>query len=363
MLTLRLIQREARIAWPVAAVLALLAVLLTAVPLSWPPRFDRLAAGTLADRVDRAVEAGPLLSAGAVTTPEPWLPKPAPGTLDRDLDRIGDGVRAAVGPRLAAELGTPWARVATGLAGVHGPGVATFYGGDPPKVNLVHAQHDGPDGPVEYLQGRAPRQPAADLLPGLPDEEPPTIEVAASETTRERFHLTVGERYELTGYKWDAEVVLVGVFRTDQGAQRLWRRSPFLVQPSPVLVAADNGTKWEMDGQLLTSAGGIELVARNETGLDVTWELPVAADRSGPGATPAGLAEARDALTAWRATPRDQLCAAGSHEPCAVAGQEVRGLTVADRLTPELDAFAAQRLRTEQLQGFALAGLLSIVVA
>ncbi|MFE7559806.1 hypothetical protein [Kitasatospora sp. NPDC057500] len=363
MLTLRLIRREARIAWPVLAVLALLAVLLTAVPLSWPPRFDRLAADTLADRVDRAQTAGPALSAGAATLPMPWLSPPPPGTLDGNLDRIGNGVRAAAGPRLAAELGTPWARVTTGLATVRGPGVATFYGGDPPRVNLVYAQHDGPDGPVEYLQGRAPRQPAADLDLSVRPEKPAPVEVAASEATREKFNLTLGQQIDLGGYGWTAEAVLVGVFRTDQGAQRLWQRSPFLVKPWPVLAVAGNGTKWELDGQLLTSAGGIELLARNPGGFDVAWELPVAVDRSGPGATPAGIAEARDALAGWRATPQDRLCEALRDDPCLVAGQDVRALTVSDRLTPELDAFAAQRLRTEQLQGFALAGLLAVVVA
>ncbi|MFF7455387.1 hypothetical protein [Kitasatospora sp. NPDC008115] len=364
MLTLRLIRREARIAWPVAAVLALLAVLLTAVPLSWPPRFDRLAADTLADRVDRAQTAGPALSAGAATIPMPWLPPPPPGTLDGDLDRIGDGLRAAAGPRLAADLGTPWARVTTGLASVRGPGVATFYGGDPPKVNLVYAQHDGPDGPVEYLQGRAPRQPAADLDLSVRPEKPAPVEVAASEATREKFKLTLGQQVSLGGYEWTAEAVLVGVFRTDHGAQRLWQRSPFLVAPWPVLVmGATGGTKWELDGQLLTSAGGIELLAREASGFDVTWELPVAVDRSGPGATPAGIAAARDALAGWRATPEDRLCEALRSDPCLVAGQDVHALTVSDRLTPELDAFSAQRLRTEQLQGFALAGLLAVVVA
>ncbi|MGW2547638.1 hypothetical protein ACWC5I_43885, partial [Kitasatospora sp. NPDC001574] len=74
MLTLRLIRREARIAWPVSAVLALLAALLTAIPLSWPPQFDRLAAGTLADRVVRAQRDAPLVSATTTTAPMPWLP-------------------------------------------------------------------------------------------------------------------------------------------------------------------------------------------------------------------------------------------------------------------------------------------------
>ncbi|MFF8773114.1 hypothetical protein [Kitasatospora sp. NPDC015120] len=366
MLTLRLLRREARTAWPVAVVLALLAVLLTAVPLSWPPRFDRLAAGTLADRVDRAEPSRPVLSASASTLPAPWRPAPAPGTLDRDLDRIGGAVRAAaagLGP--TAGLGTPWARVTTGLASVRGPGVATFYGDDPPGVHLVHAQHDGADGPVEYLRGRAPRQPAEDLDPDLSvlREKPPPVEVAASEATREAFNLELGQPFELTGYEWATEAVLVGVFRTDRGAQRLWQRSPLLVRPWPMLAAAGNGTKWEMDAQLLTSAGGIELLARQKHGFDVTWELPVTVDRSGPGATPAGIAGAREALAAWRATPPGTLCDAGRTDACAMAGQEVRALTVADRLTPELDAFAAQRLRTEQLQGFALAGLLAVVVA
>ncbi|MFF2353831.1 hypothetical protein ACFVVL_29115 [Kitasatospora sp. NPDC058115] len=363
MLTLRLIRREARTAWPVAAVLALLAVLLTAVPLSWPPRFDRLAAGTLADRVDRAEPSRPVLSAGVVTVPAPWRPAPAPGTLDRDLDRIGGAVRAAAGLRRTAVLGTPWARVTTGLASVRGPGVATFYGDDPPGVTLVHAQHDGPDGPVEYLRGRAPQQPAEDLAPGIPGEKPPPVEVAASEATREKFNLALGQPFELTGAEWSTEAVLVGVFRTDRGAQRLWQRSPLLVRPWPVLAAAGNGTKWEMDAQLLTSAGGIELLARQKHGFDVTWELPLTVDRSGPGATAAGIAAAREDLAAWRATPSDRLCDASRSDPCLLAGQEVRTLSVADRLTPELDAFAAQRLRTEQLQGFALAGLLAVVVA
>ncbi|KJY28239.1 hypothetical protein VR45_32905, partial [Streptomyces sp. NRRL S-495] len=48
---------------------------------------------------------------------------------------------------------------------------------------------------------------------------------------------------------------------------------------------------------------------------------------------------------------------------CLLAGQIVPSINVTERLAPELDTFAVQRQRTEQLQGFALAGLLALVVA
>lgn len=215
MLTLRLIRREARIAWPVSAVLALLAALLTAVPLSWPPRFDRLAADTLADRVVRAQRDVPLVSAATTTVPLDGLVPPDTGSLDRDLDRLGERVRTAAGPGLAAVLGRPQARVTTLDVSASGPELPSPYG-KPPRFALVYAQPDGPGGTVEYLQGRAPRQPGAELR--VPPAEAVPVEVAVSEGTRERLGLAVGRRFDLSGRGWTAPVVLVGVFRTDRGA-------------------------------------------------------------------------------------------------------------------------------------------------
>ncbi|MBV2156789.1 hypothetical protein [Kitasatospora sp. SUK 42] len=344
MLTLRLIRREARIAWPVAAVLALLAVLLTAIPLSWPPRFDRLAAGSLADRVDRAQLTGPLISARAVTVVLAHsVGTAARDTLDRDLDQGGDALRAAAAPPLAAALGRPKARVTTEAVSALGPGMPTPYG-KPPQFSLVYAQPDGSSGPVEYVQGRPPTDQDA------PSGKASRIEVAASEQTRDRLGLTVGQEFELSGQPWGAPVVLVGVFRTDHGAGRLWQQSPMLV--APWTVNADPGQA--LAGQLLTSAGGMRQAAGRGTPLQVVWDVPVAVDRSGPAATPTGIAELRSALAGLRS---------GNPDVHQLAGQLLPALAITDRLTPELDAFAVQRGRTEQLQGFALTGVLTVVVA
>ncbi|MFD0410691.1 hypothetical protein [Kitasatospora sp. NPDC127116] len=357
MLTLRLIRREARIAWPVAAGLALLSVLLTAIPLSWPPRFDRLAAGALADRVARAQLSGPLITATSTTVPLPSRPRIAPGALDRDLDQAGHAVRAAAGPRLAAALGTPKGRVSAPSAAAQGPGVPTPYG-RPPGLSLVHAQPDDAHGPVEYVQGRAPRQPAPD--PTDPPGRPPAVEVAVSEVTRDRLGLTTGQRFGLAGTGWSTPVLLVGVFRTDHGADRLWQQFPMLV--APWTVPAETGQ--QLVGQLLTSAEGIEQVAgRGTVPLELAWDLPVATDRSGPAATATGTAELRAALAGLRAADTAQRCGDETGGLCTLAGQIVPKIAVTDRLTPELDAYAAQRGRAQQLQGFALVGLLAVVVA
>ncbi|MBP0451458.1 hypothetical protein J5Y04_18175 [Kitasatospora sp. RG8] len=357
MLTLRLIRREAQVAWPVAVVLALLAVLLTAIPLSWPPRADRLAAGALADRVARAQLSGPLIAAGTTTTPLPNMPRLPGGRLDQELDRVGNGLRAAAAPRLAAVLGRLQGRVTTADATAVGPGLPTPYG-RAPRVSLAYAQPDGPGGPVQYVQGRAPRQPAADR--GTPPAEPAPIEVAVSEATRERLGLTVNQQFDLWGSGWATPVLLVGVFRTDQGAGRLWQQFPLLVEP----MTAMEVTGQELNGQLLTSAGGIEQTAsRGTVPLQLAWDLPVATDRAGPAATPSAIAELRSAIAGLRAAATTRLCGAESDEACLVAGQLVPSVGLADRLTAELDAFTAQQRRTGQLQGFALAGVLAVVVA
>ncbi|WP_405020743.1 hypothetical protein OHV05_31645 [Kitasatospora sp. NBC_00070] len=360
MLTLRLIRREARIGWPVAAVLALLAVLLTALSLSWPPRFDRLAADTLADRLDRAQLSGPLLSARAGTERMPYgateFPVPR-GTLDQDVNEIGKGLRGAAERPLATAIGSAAARAATPTATADGPGVPTFEG-LPPRVSLAYAQ-PGPDGPVEYLQGRPPSQPAAD--PMVPREEVTTpIEVAVSEATRAGLGLTIGQRFDLTGERWATPVVLVGSFRTDRGAARLWQQFPMLV--TPVVVTSRIGR--QLNGQLLTSSGGIEQAeSRGTVPLELAWDLPVAVDRSGRSATQAAIAEQRSALAGLRAADAHRLCLTGSADTCQLAGHRVTKPDLTDRLTPELDAFVTQRGRTEQLQGFALVGLLTVVVA
>ncbi|MFB6891439.1 hypothetical protein ACFCX4_19285 [Kitasatospora sp. NPDC056327] len=353
MLTLRLIRREARVAWPVAAVLGLLAVLLTAVPLSWPPRLDRLAAGTLADRVDRAQLSGAMLSARAATIP--LTPPPdADGTLDRDLDSVGEALRAAAGP-VAAALGRPRARAATPHAPA--PELPQFYGAAP-EFALVHAQPDGTGGPVEYVEGRAPQPPGTAPDAQGPSGEPPAVEVAVSEGTRDRIGLPAGRRFRLAGDGLSAPLVVTGVFRTDHGADRIWTQSPMLVAPWTV-IRRDGGRN--LAGELLTTAGAIERLAGGGAGLVAAWELPVTVDRSGPAATRAAIDRTRSALAGWRAAPQERLCGTGAG--CTVARQWVDVITVAERLTPELDGFAAQRLRTEQLQGFALAGVLAVVVA
>ncbi|MER5351919.1 hypothetical protein ABT093_16515 [Kitasatospora sp. NPDC002551] len=351
MLTLRLIRREARIAWPVAAVLALLAVLLTAVPLSWPPRFDRQAAATLADRVDRAQRERPLVSAASSIVPRPWLPPAQEGTLDRELDRIGDGLRALAGPQ-AGGFGRPRAHVTTGAAFPWGAG-APGESGLPGEWSLVYAQPFAGDGPVEYAEGRAPAQPE-DTRPGPGDERSP-IEVAVSEATRDRFGMAVGQRFDLAG-GLSTPVLVVGVFRTDRGADRLWRRAPELTVP--LLVTTPKGQV--LHGGMLTSARGMELAADRGAPLATAWALPAEVDRSGPAATPAGLAGTRAALARMRSAPLEELCAT---DACTVAGQPVELVDVTERLSGELEAFAAQRGRTEQLQGFALTGLLAVVVA
>ncbi|MFE4516559.1 hypothetical protein ACFRMQ_20480 [Kitasatospora sp. NPDC056783] len=353
MLTLRLIRREARIAWPVAAVLALLAVLATAIPLCWPPRLDRLAAGSLADRLARAQLTGPLLSVDTRTAMAYDLGLTPDGSLDRKLDGIGARLRGAGTPGLTAALGAPQARVVTESATAYtlpAPAGYTL----PAAVSLVHAQPDAPSGPVEYVRGRAPDQPPRPTDPSvgrLP------IEVAASETVAERLGLTVGQGFDVASDRWSAPVVLVGVFRTDHGAGRLWQRLPMLVAPWKVQTRAG----WELDAQLLTSAGGIEQAAGQA--LHVIWDVPVAPDRSGPAATSAGLAELRTGLDRLRSADLGRLCADLPGGRCTLVDHVVPTITVADRLGPELEAFAAQRGRTEQLQGFALAGLLAVVVA
>ncbi|MFB8239588.1 hypothetical protein ACFC58_23840 [Kitasatospora purpeofusca] len=356
MLTLRLIRREARIAWPVSVVLALLTALLTAVPLSWPPHFDRLAAGTLADRVVRAQRDAPLVSAATTTVPLDGLVPPDTGSLDRELEQLGEKVRTAAGPGAAAVLGRPQARVTTLDVTASGPELPSPYG-KPPRFSLVYAQPGGAGGTVEYLQGRAPRQPEADL--SVPPGEAGPIEVAVSEGTRERLGLAVGRRFDLLGRGWAAPVLLVGVFRTDRGAGRLWQQSPMLV--SPWTVAVDPGQ--ELNGQLLTSAAGIETITKRGLAIKVAWELPTAVDRSGPAAAPAGIAAMQSALRELRAAGPDRLCGSNLADTCMLAGQIVPSINVTERLAPELDAFAVQRRRTEQLQGFALAGLLAMVVA
>ncbi|MEU1289519.1 hypothetical protein [Kitasatospora sp. NPDC005856] len=357
MLTLRLIRREARIAWPVAAGLALLSVLLTAIPLSWPPRFDRLAADALADRVARAQLSGPLITATATTVPLSARARIAPGTLDRDLDRTGEALRATAAPRLATVLGRPQGRVAAPAAVAAGPGIPTPYG-RPPGLNLVHAQPDDAHGPVEYVQGRAPREPRPD--PAAPPAQPPAIEVAVSEATRDRLGLTESQKFELTGTGWSTPVLLVGVFRTDHGADRLRQQFPMLV--APWTVPAETGQ--QLVGQLLTSAEGIEqLAGRGTVPLELAWDLPVATGRSGPDATTAGTAELRAALAGLRSADSTQHCGDDSGGLCTLAGQIVPKIAVTDRLTPELDAHTAQHGRARQLQGFALVGLLAVVVA
>ncbi|MFD5920318.1 hypothetical protein ACFVYP_38755 [Kitasatospora sp. NPDC058201] len=358
MLTLRLIRREARIAWPVSAVLALLAALLTAIPLSWPPQFDRLAAGTLADRVVRAQRDAPLVSATTTTAPMPWLPAADPGSLDRDLDKLGERVRTAATSPLATVLGKPRARVTTLNASARGPGMPTPYG-KPPSFSLVYPQPEATGGAVEYLQGRAPQQPRADLL--VPPSQAGPIEVAVSEATREKLGLTVGQHFDLStpAPGSSAPALLVGVFRTDLGAKRLWQQSPMLV--APWILPDDPGQK--LAGQMLTSAGGIELIARYSLAFTVAWELPVTTDRSGPATTPAGIAGMQSGLKALHKAGPDKLCGLGLTDACMLTGHIVPSVNPTERLGAELDAFAVQRQRTEQLQSFALAGLLAMVVA
>ncbi|MBB4944640.1 putative ABC transport system permease protein [Kitasatospora gansuensis] len=359
MLTLRLLRREARIGRPVAALLALLAVLLTAVPLSWPPRFDELAAATLADRLDRAQLSGPLVSARSTTDPRSKSESRFPvvrGTLDRDLNAIGTGLRTTAVQPLAAALGSAPGRATTPTATANGPGVPTFHG-LPPLVSLAYAQ-PGPDGPVEYVQGRAPQQPAPD--PMIPDAEQAPIEVAVSEAARVRLGLTIGQRFDLDGEDWRTPVTLVGAFRTDHGAARLWQQFPLLVTPATVTSRIGQ----QVNAQLLTSSGGIEQAeSRGTVALELAWDLPVAVDRSGRAATRTAIADQRAALADLRTVDSGRLCREEYAGSCVLAGHRVTEPAVTDRLTRELDAFAAQRGRTEQLQGFALVGLLTVVVA
>ncbi|MER5863022.1 hypothetical protein [Kitasatospora sp. NPDC002040] len=357
MLTLRLIRREARIAWPVAAVLGLLTVLLTAIPLSWPPLFDRLAAGSLADRLTRAQVPGPLLSARAHTDPMYSRSPVLRGTLDRDLDAVGTALRGAAAPPLSAALGSSPGRATTPSAAAEGPGVPAPYG-VPAQLSLAYARPDAAGAPVEYVQGRAPGQPAPDPRTGPSTAAP--IEIAVSETTRERLGLTTGQQFGLRGNAWATPVVLVGVFRTDRGAARLWQQFPLLV--APLTVPTRSGQ--ELNAQVLTSSGGIEQAeSRGEVSLQLAWDLPVAVDRSGPAATAAGLARLRAALAGLSAVDSTRLCRQAFDDRCVLADHLVSKAVVTDRITPELDAFAVRRGRTEQLQGFALVGLLTVVVA
>ncbi|GAA2997848.1 hypothetical protein GCM10020229_07800 [Kitasatospora albolonga] len=367
MLTLRLVLREARIGWPVAAVLALLAVLLTALPLSWPPRFDRLAADTLAERLGRAQQAGPLLAARASSEPVHDYPTLLPasvgrGSLDKSLDQLGAGLRGVARPPLADSLGPTPGRAATPSAAAEGPGVPQVNG-LPPLLGLAYAQ-PGPDGPVEYVRGRAPAQPPADPVVADPQErlraDRAPIEVAVSEGGLKGLGLTVGQRFELKGERWSTPVVLVGVFRTDRGAARLWQQYPLLVTPAVVASRVGN----QLNGQLLTTSGGIEQAeARGEVPLELAWDLTVTVDRSGRAATPAVLAGQTRALTALRAVETERLCRDATAGFCYLSDHRIARPDLIDRLTPELEAFAAQRARTEQLQGFALVGTLTVVVA
>ncbi|MFI5527861.1 hypothetical protein ACIA8O_04810 [Kitasatospora sp. NPDC051853] len=374
MLTLRLILREARIGWPVAVVLALLAVLLTALPLSWPPQSDRLAADTLAGRLDRAQRDEPLLTLRSTTEPRASYTTLLPaevgrGSLDKALTELGDGVRRAAEPSLAGLLRSAPGRAATPTATAEGPGVPTFNG-LPPLLGLAYAQ-PGPDGPVEYVRGRAPAQPPADPLAdplvgvgaGAPEArpaDPAPIEVALSESGLAGLGLTVGQRFELKGEGWSTPVVLVGVFRTDRGAARLWQQYPLLVSPATVTSRVGR----QLNGQLLTSSGGIEQAeARGKVPLDLAWDLTVTVDRSGRAATPAAVAGQRKALAALHAVETERLCAAATAGYCEAEDHRIHRPELIDRLAPELEAFAAQRGRTEQLQGFALVGTLTVVVA
>ncbi|KJY28235.1 hypothetical protein VR45_32910, partial [Streptomyces sp. NRRL S-495] len=243
----------------------------------------------------------PLVSASTTTVPLDGLVPPDTGSLDRELDQLGERVRTAAGPGLAAVLDRPQARVTTLDVAASGPELPSPYG-KPPRFSLVHAQPDGAGGTVEYLQGRAPRQPGAD--PRVPAGGAAPIEVAVSDGTRERLGLTVGRRFDLSDRGWAAPVLVVGVFRTDRGAGRLWQQSPMLV--SPWTVAVDPGQ--ELSGQLLTSADGIETIAKHGLAVKVVWELPTAVDRSGPAATPAGIAAMQSALRGLRAAGPDRLC-------------------------------------------------------
>ncbi|MFJ8039111.1 hypothetical protein ACIRBX_01190 [Kitasatospora sp. NPDC096147] len=367
MLTLRLIRREARTGWPVAVVLALLAVLLTALPLSWPPQFDRMAADTLAARLERAGQSGPLLavrsSSEAITDYETQGPAAVGrGTLDEALNEIGDGLRGAAAQPLAGLLGTAPGRAVTTSAAAEGPGVPTFHG-LPPLLTLAYAQ-PGAGSPVEYVRGRAPSRPAADpVTVGAVGSAAPVepVEVAVSEGGQADLGLTVGQRFELKGEGWATPVVLVGVFRTDRGADRLWQQYPLLVRPATVHSLLGR----QLNGQLLTSSGGIEQVeSRGRVPLTLDWDLAVTVDRSARTATPTGLTGLRKALTELRAVEAGRLCTAVTGGgACRSDGHLIAKPELIDRLTPELDAFALQRARTEQLQGFALAGLLTVVVA
>ncbi|MFE9423314.1 hypothetical protein ACFYNO_10145 [Kitasatospora sp. NPDC006697] len=351
-----LIRREAGASWPVAAALAVLLAALTAVSLGWPARFDRLADRTLAGQVARAQESGALVTADGATSFPSLGPGDAVGplaadALGHDLDRVGSQAEQHLGRQLAGVLGDRRGQAETEGAAVLG--VPTVFG-RPPLVELAYRQQADPPAEGErlrYVEGRAPG-------PTGKGEDAP-IEVAASEATRDALGLHVGGRFELkSDVDWGTPAVLVGVFHVDSAAARFWQQLPLLT--SPLKTVTPRGQ--ELDGELLTSQAGLATARdRGRVLLSLGWDWTATTGRGS--ATGAGLAALRGQLARLGQYDPSAFCDYRPGLGCRLTGLMLNDVTVGDRLTPVLTDFADRRDRTVQLQGFALAGLLTVVVA
>ncbi|MFF4345609.1 hypothetical protein ACFY00_37600 [Kitasatospora sp. NPDC001540] len=348
--------REVRTGRPVLVVLALLVTVLTVAALLWPPLFERSANRELARRLAVAQANGPLMTVRTELTgplnPVHASTAPQFDTLDAELTEVGEEMRQASRGELARSMVrvSGWTQV-EGME-LTGADVPRPFG-SPPSVSLVYAQ-DAADR-VRWVAGRAPGRPAgASTAP---------IELGLSARSLELFGVSVGQRVALSGEKGFTEAVVVGEFEPLEGADDLWRELPLLNSPmdSPV----PHG--YVRYGQAMVAPAGVEAMeARGSLTTAATWVFWLAEPPRGGGGTARGAAELSSSARMFGSAVADRVCGgtvSALDDSCAIRARRMATPQVNQRLSPLVDAFAAQRARTVVLQSFALAGLLAVGVS
>ncbi|WP_030463240.1 hypothetical protein [Kitasatospora sp. NRRL B-11411] len=348
--------REARTGWPVSAVLAVLAAVLTVAALLWPPVFDRLATRELARRLDAAQVGGPLLvSRASLNAPVDGRGGPLPpqfGTLDTDLVKVGEKMRQGASGELAGALVRVSGWVQADGMELSGDGVPEPHG-NAGVMSLVYAQDAASR--VRWVAGRAPGLPA--------DPERAPIELGLSAASLEQFGLKVGQRVQLSGDARFTGAVVVGEFEPLEGSDDLWRELPLLNSPMDTQVQASQYVRY---GQAMVSPAGLEAMeSRGARTLDAAWVFWAAEQPWGTGGTSAGARELSRQAREFGNTAAVAVCGGliSDRFPCPVGTRTVAPPRLTQQLSVLVDAFVAQRARTVALQSFALAGLLAIGVS
>ncbi|GAA1373057.1 hypothetical protein [Streptomyces beijiangensis] len=355
--------REIRAGAALQVCLALLVAILATTALAGPPLLDRWAGSALGQRVTRAQEDGPLLVHSTTASPpmqdaffddtgqgdDPM----SAGVLADQLNRVSRAIRDKAPEPLRG-------RLRPGPVSIELPSAAlpVPVGADSARasrLSLLYAS-DAPGAP-SYTQGRPPgKAPALDPKEKLP------VEIAVSEATGRALGLTVGTRTKLSDRGFDADVVVVGIFRSAEGRSPVSRRQPSLDGP---LQEEIGGVTIQHATALLDPTGMEVLQRRNRIDFTVIWRIKVdlperaAVDTVVHG----GLPALRRAAGRYQQNAELGLCETVRSDPfCAMGQNLVTPLQTVNQLTPVFDRFATQQVQARSLSSFAIAGLLAVAL-